>query len=747
MAQAPGTVDPWAWVPPEWGGAPAAPVAGAEQWPPAEWGTPILPAPTDAPPEGVTLGEPTVQPDPAGDAAKARAFANALFDDTETEDGEEKAGGVRLGFPTNPDERPLTPEEEALIGPGLEDEPGDVVAPTGGQAYKVGGEPLDPYATSDELIDPYGPDLDFATDDEAQAGEQDARIAELAELDPEAYAQIVASKQIKAEAERATREAELAQKQREAIESSEARRQTARTAATLELEKIKGEATALADGTPFAQWWSTRSTGQKVAGYVAAMLGGFLQSQTGGRNSAIDFMMKLADDEANAKWAALRERKGLALESQTQADQDFSSREAVRLATYEQMARQLESELATLDPQGTAAIKIAGAVREVRAKTAAAMAAAEGELFNRADKMIAREQEQQKIEIEAAKADAQIAATQAKIARIGAGAGSAKLGKQKWTSDQLAQMFPGAPVPTDGLDRTIGEYGTWLETSKKGKELADPSKREVEGRELAYKVNDEVFQAPTKEVATEARVKIAATREVIDMIDEIDSIRERYGGETDLFNSEGRQALEVLAPRILKLEKSSTQGMSSDEDMNTIKAAAGADDVASFRSQAAKLKVARRRMTSELNGWLEDVALYQGKPIKFGNRWTRPPASTADQKELETLVGSKQGEKGQTIPTAAIAVNPIVAGPARLIESAVRSESIDLGKGPERELLQKRVQAAMGDDKEKARGAVADLREAAEKSRSPAVSNAAKNLLRALKVLGKAPEPGEEDDE
>lgn len=703
-----GPADPWGWVPPEWQGGPAVPepdifdqaatfeasqaadeVAGGDSpvWPPPGWGpatAPELPPPRDPP-------------------------------------------QVKLGMP-RPVDRPVLDEgvDESLIGAYEEPDEGDFskVMTSAGEVETTRGvrtseQPLDPYADAGggETVNPYALDTD---------------VEALADLDPEAYASIVETKKLHDESIRSKKALEESNRQLALMEQNVLNREVARQKAKSDLETINTRATELADGSPFERWWSSRSDGQKFAGYLSAILGGFLLPKTGGRNAGIDFMTKLAEDDAAAKWKALGESRTLAEGALADATQDYNEREAIRLASYEQVARGLEAELSNLDPEGTAALRIAAAIRGVRGQMAQLQASQEKEAFDRADKMIGRE-------IEAAKAQSEIDKRSAEIAKLNrAGKGT---GKEKYTPEQLKVRYPNAPVPPAGTaPMTDAQYSQWLETSGKGKRLSDPSEAEKAERDRAIGdprtgkpllKEDGTVWTPGPDAAPLVRKQIASAQRIVDIIDEIDSIRDRVGGESSAFNSDDRQRLDSLRDEIVIIRKSGTEGMSSDSDMARIAASLGADDVASFRAQAAGLKQGRANTIKALNGALKS-ALYDGKPISFANKYKSKAQDTPDQREAKRIAGTTTGEKGQVVPTFAVG-SPLGAG-ARVLESAIRSEDAD-AKLPEddRNQIDSWGKDAAGNDPALARAARSSLQVVVD-GRSPAAAKYAKKKLADAKV-------------
>ena len=137
---------------------------------------------------------------------------------------------------------------------------------------------------------------------------------------------------------------------------------------------------------------------------------------------------------------------------------------------------------------------------------------------------------------------------------------------------------------------------------------------------------------PTKEEAIKFRSGKGATDELIDIIDEIRQIRERTGGESSWGNSNDYQRLKVLEKRAAIIAKSGTEGLSSENDMKIVTGAAGVDDVASFRAQAAKLDEARDRIVKSVNTKARSLG-YTGRDISYADPLKLPkPMQSAQQR-------------------------------------------------------------------------------------------------------------------
>lgn len=736
MATSPigGASIPWGWVPPEWdtsgGVAPgqieeplvAGPELGAPSWPPPEWGAQ---GSQDADTQQIlALAEQQKLEEEERRRREAEQLAAQRVAESHTGNDE--------GFP------PATWQQQAeeIAEPALPD-----------PNYEADADELVEVEDNSGLVDPYAEDLeadDLAGGGEIEFTEEEAeadRQAAINSMSAEELAEYTATKQHNTELERSRLELAESDRQLKLLEENVTRRETARSEAKAKRAQLEQQAKQMADGSPFQQWWSTRSNGQKLAGYLTAMLGGYLAPQTGGRNSGIDFMTKLADDDANQKWTAWREQRQLVGDAETQADADYDMANTFRLASYEQVIRSLDSQMNLLDPEGTAALKVRSARDGVRAAQAAALDAAEKEHFGRTEKMIKLDQDERRLAIDAAKAQSEIDKRNAEIAKLNrAGTGGASASKVKYTPEELAVRYPGMPTPPAGsAPMTDAEYSRFLEAKQKGQNLAEPTEGQKlqldralgdprKQGQLLRKADGSVYLMPA-DAAPKLRSQFAKASRIVDILDEIDYLRGKVGGETSWGNSDEYRRIIALKDEVVALRKAGTEGMSSDADMARLEGALGAKDPTSFRSQAAGIKQGRINVEKALQAELR-AALYDGPQVAFPRKF-KAAAKTPDQRELDKLVQSQTGEKGQSIPTLAV-ISPAGAA-ARIGEALIRSESTTLGEGDEKAQIDSWAKMAVGSDQAQRATGRAMLK-SLEKSRSPAIRRYADGLLADIKA-------------
>lgn len=204
---------------------------------------------------------------------------------------------------------------------------------------------------------------------------QGLKLAELAKRDPDLYTAINAQRD-----EAATARAATAQKDdatRELARASADHDAYLKSMATSQqaTQQLMTDATALGNAKVDPdRWWGSRSTGQKIGAYVAAIAGGLNSPNTGGRNMGLDQINKEIDNDIDAQKATLSNRHAaLGLRQSAigqmvaQSGDLYRAQETFRVAAHEQVIRQLQAEQAQYDPRGTTAQHIGQAIVQQRA--------------------------------------------------------------------------------------------------------------------------------------------------------------------------------------------------------------------------------------------------------------------------------------------------------------------------------------------------------------------------------------------
>lgn len=347
---------------------------------------------------------------------------------------------------------------------------------------------------------------------------------------------------------------------REAVE----RRQKA-DAATVEKDRA-----ITADALKLAQtkidpdrWMSTRSAGQKLAALIAVVAGGLYQGRTGSaRNIGMDLIQQHIDHDIDAQKQDIESGKYALGIRQNQVAQEFkrtgdlyAATEVVRLATYQAALARIQTEQQNFDPHGAGYLNRAIAAQEMQGRIAQAGEARRKTIFEETDKVIKADQEQQKINDTRWKAKQDVALAWTKETREA----NAKKEDQVFTPAELAAIHPGAPVPPIGM--TLKNFGSFLETSKKGQEAALGGReytigdvrpvRDADGNIVGTQAmpfvngDKKPFLAPSTDEAKKLRNQKAGVDTTNQFVNQMTAGIRKYGGSSEFFRSPEWQTMKA----------------------------------------------------------------------------------------------------------------------------------------------------------------------------------------------------------
>ncbi len=252
--------------------------------------------------------------------------------------------------------------------------------------------------------------------------------------------------------------------------------------------------------------------------------------------------------------------------------------------------------------------------------------------------------------------------------------------------------------------------------------------------------NNQPWIIPTEKEAIEFRAKQTAADSIVDILDEIRTIRNKVGGESEWGNSPEFQRLQVLKDNLVGLKKAGMQGMSSDADMARIERMLGADSPASFRSQAAKLEEGREQVIKQLNVAAKKLH-YNGDPITYADPTGSPmiteddkafkdslkPASSSGAKSLITSSATrvvKQGARGGTKPEDVVkliedrAMDPKLSRSQRDAMMSMLAQGALLAENPE---IRRKYQAALDSLGKKASAPEVEVYQQTQRETAPPV--------------------------
>lgn len=469
---------------------------------------------------------------------------------------------------------------------------------------------------------------------------------------------------------------------------------------------------------------------------IAGVLGMLGASATGGKNVGLELVNQRIDrhiqeqrDEYNRKAGNVDRKMNLIAKLRDAGYDDYQAGEVIRLSSLERAKQMLMTDIQNYDPQGTTARNKMAQYERFAA-----------EQVKRAEALRVRDLDE-KIKqgeyfIKARKADDE----HNKAMRVGTGAPS--LDKQKFSSDELSRMFPGQPVPTDGIPRTTREYDQWLGTRGKGEELVSKqrgneqfdSEQErqlgVRGPDGGFLVGDDNKPVKMKDTdeAKKLTQSIADTDEYVRMMDEVLRLRTKYGWSSDLFKSpEWRQAKTTWAA--LSLQKKNLDGLGAltGSDIDILHESMGASDPTSLRDPTPGIETARRHAVKKIEKNLTVRGVGQKSLPQYPETWkNQAPAPTAVDEAIREVTQADQlvDDRPGKIP-----LGPTGA-PAGSTKEAYEHFKAQTTKVRDRVQFLEDTARGGGDNGKKARQGLVEL--AGGKAGSPLMREAAEQALRNL---------------
>jgi hypothetical protein len=379
------------------------------------------------------------------------------------------------------------------------------------------------------------------------------------------------------------------------------------------------------------------SGGQKIAGVLSSIFGGLVQGRTGAaRNAGLDSFEALVNRGIDVQKADLANRRNTldfkrsALgEAYARTGDMFVAQEAVRQATYQHAINLIDSDAQNWDARGTQAMQ--------RAKARAGLVTAQAKSLRDAQiqehERDLKEREQRRKE----RADAaQEAHNRATIGIRLKELDESRRAREDAKRDKRDEKAAEAAAKQADIERKFSVGGEpKIAVGPDGKPVLGADGRPVITYDRVRDKNGNIWTPPDG-MHQEIVKKTGTGRSLLGVYDRMIALRDRVGGEVDLFNSAESAELLSLEAEATALLKAGTEGMSSDDDMKLLKKAGGVDSVTSFREQMPKLVAARARVVKKLNDAYR-AAGYDGQDLKFENPYTG--ASNTDQDDkLESVL-------------------------------------------------------------------------------------------------------------
>lgn len=617
---------PWSWIPSEWD-APAAPPV---EPPPAA-------APEAAPPELVTPTPEMTRESPEWPPPHWLAAA--------------EQSPPALG--------------EALAPP-----------PTAGQLFStfeqaMAGDEQDELAQLKE--DAPFPEPDFSKDLLANP-DVDAAAQQYASMNPEQRVAYDAKRSETQRLEFANKQLEAAQDSARQLKLDQEAETEARARAQKAADEVNAEAVELAnakiDGD---QWWSSRNVPQKIAGFLAAIVGGLVQGRRGGPNEGLAMIEREIDRDIDVQQANLAHRtnalgikRGIVGEMFDRTNDAARAAATARVASWESVERQLLAEQQKFDPRGTMAQRIGQAVIGARQAKAAAHQAFAKESFKNQLELIKVDQEQQKIN-ETARA------AQVKERRAAAAAAAAAAKTKAENTKRDPSHYAGQGLVAPPIAMSEKEYNVWTGRREKqyemGKEERAAAAKQaelaqergisgetvavkdkdgntvgIENRPLTQKDGKPWIPSGSTAAVDKLRDQKVAADKLINVMDEVLTLGPEYLSDTA--NSAKLQQLKQLwADAKLETKNYKELGVIAGPDLNLIEDYLGTPDPTRYKSSVPGIKQARKSIVNGIRTKMQAHG-FTGEfdPAPIGDA-PKPKLTEAEQatKDLATTRGGESG--------------------------------------------------------------------------------------------------------
>lgn len=421
--------------------------------------------------------------------------------------------------------------------------------------------------------------------------------------------------------------------------------------------------------------WARKSTPQKIAGWLLAIVGGLMQGRKGGPNEGLALIQKELDDDVEAqkaelagKTADLNRRQSLVAQALGQTNDIYRAGEVARAAAYEGVIKEIDAQRQNYDPRGTAALRLANLSQDLRAKQAQAIQAHTEKMQKTFFEATKIDQEQQKIDIQRAEANAKAIARASRGVGAGGGTGTGFTAtgaldeKTPRTPDQLAMIFGiGPDDPRPSVPMSMEQYrNDFLGAKHKLGEIAGAKhKLGEEDRKVAlertvpgvFDVDKDGKQIPfvpkggdQGEVNKLIKRKISTTK-LVNIMDKAMSIR--TGWSSDIGKSKEWQELRPLwKAAVIEAKNVGELGVLAGPDMDIIEGWLGTDDPTRARGVEHAVTAARTQFVDSLRTDLQGHGLSADAAAKFNipNPYANKPKPTPGEMTLEAVLGKGDWE-------------------------------------------------------------------------------------------------------
>jgi hypothetical protein len=390
------------------------------------------------------------------------------------------------------------------------------------------------------------------------------------------------------------------------------------------------------------------SGGRKLAGVLAAVIGGFAAGANG-RTTGLDTVNQIAEQAAqqHTQRLALNARQQGAIGDQVARAGDMNrAAEAVRLATYDSAIKTLESEVQNFDPRGSTALRIMDNINQIRAQRAATLAKFRNDELKRAEELLKQQrellqlQETQRHNMAGEKTAATSAYADLLRAKTDAKKADAEIGADALlTADELrargVNIPPGVNVPRMSLKqaKSLAETAKSVEDWQKAARENSPEELnrqtgvgelvDTDGKTLRFRGTESAEKVATQKAAGDFMVQL---------LDRMDTAYQQHGWSSDLLKSpEWQEAQADLNQYILEKKNLDQLGVLAGPDLDLIKGSYGKLDITGMRNPGAGLRRARANTIEKINSTVRAQVASGQKPRRWDPPKPPPPAPKSPQ--------------------------------------------------------------------------------------------------------------------
>lgn len=394
------------------------------------------------------------------------------------------------------------------------------------------------------------------------------------------------------------------------------------------------------------RWMSTRTGGQRLAGFIAAVVGGLVQGKTGSaRNIGMDMIQQHIDRDIEAQKGDIESGKYALGVRQNAVAQEFArtgnlyqATEIVRLATYQAATNKLLTDQQNFDARGSGFASYGVAIKEMQGRQAAATEAIRKTTFEEGYKVEQLTQANQKQADERWKAHQDVALGWAKEGHQGDK--GPKIEPSVWHAANPENPIPPWPM-------TAKDYGQFLQERKTGQEIHNQQRsvthvvpgvtvRNATGQEAPF------VASGTPESVEKLRKQQTAVSQIVGLIDE--AKRVRTGWTTNIGNTAERQKLNAIWGSAKVAAKNAAElGQITESDVELIKGMLGTDDPSKLRDPIPGMDEARKILVRNLNIELHG----HGFPRDQQYEIAPPPADPRPEEQLQGKTVAELGHEAE----------------------------------------------------------------------------------------------------